>query len=391
MMDQQEFLAELEALHHPPVTLIEEGLRDCWELRPELHGKILTGAGMADYIRWMIENFGENDFSALSQFELPAMLLGGNIAELGKRVLRDAGDIESRHALTTLYESPQESRFFLAEQDISVGAFLRYLPPYWRRDEYFEVYYVFSGTCRVFFEKESITLRPGSVLIVPPEVQKACTCMDDESAVFFYMIRKSTFAQVFWSQLNAPNLMANFFRQALSGESKTPYLRFETGQDLRLESLLFSIFREYNRSRKYSAQLLNSLMSSFFLCLLQEYEDSAQISRHSDFSWKPEYAEILSYLQERFSSVTLEELSERFGYSRRQLIRIIQASTGSSFTTLQTQLRMEKAARMLSSRTASVDDIALEVGFTDRSSFYRAFNKYFGCTPKEFINQQSIN
>ena len=318
-------------------------------------------------------------------------LLGGNIEELGKRVLRDAGDIESRHALTSLYESPQESRFFLTGQDISVGAFLRYLPPYWRRDEYFEVYYVFSGTCRVFFERESITLRSGSVLIVPPEVQKACTCMDDKSAVLFYMIRKSTFAQVFWSQMNAQNLMANFFRQALSGESRTPYLRFETGQDLQLESLLFSIFREYNRSRKYSAQLLNALMSSFFLCLLQEYEDSARISRHSDFTWKPEYAEILGYLQERFSFVTLEELSERFGYSRRQLIRIIHASTGSSFTALQTQLRMEKAARMLSSRTASVDDIALEVGFTDRSSFYRAFSRYFGCTPKAYISKKEYS
>lgn len=386
-MDQQEFLAALDALHHPPVTLIEEGLRDCWELRPELHGKVLAGAEMADYIRWMIENFGENDSSALSQLELPAMLLGGNIAEIGKRVLRDAGDMESRHALTSLYESPQESRFFLAEHDISVGAFLRYLPPYWRRDEYFEVYYAFSGTCQVFFEDESITLRPGSVLIVPPEVQKACTCMDDKSAVYFYMIRRSTFAQVFWSQLNAQNLMANFFRQALSGESKTPYLLFETEQDLKIESLLYSIYLEYNQNRKYSAQLLNSLMSSFFLCLLQEYESTAQISRHSDFRWKPEFAVILGYIQEHFRSVTLEELSEKFRYSRRQLIRIIQNSTGSSFTELQTRLRMEKAACMLSSRTASVDDIALEVGFTDRSSFYRAFNKYFGCTPREYMDR----
>ena len=126
-------------------------------------------------------------------------------------------------------------------------------------------------------------------------------------------------------------------------------------------------------------------MSSFFLCLLQEYEDTAQISRRSDFAWKPEYAEILSYLQDHFRSVTLEELSDRFGYSRRQIIRIIQASTGSSFTALQTQLRMEKAARLLTAGTASVDDIALEVGFTDRSSFYRAFSKYFACTPREYV------
>lgn len=387
MMDQQEFLAELEALHHPPVTLIEEGLKSCWELRPELHGKVLSGSEMADYVLWMVENFGENNEAAVRQLALPSMLQGGGISELGHSILSNAHDLNARKDLSSLYVSPQESRFFLSEQDISVGAFLRYLPAYWRRDEYFEVYYVFSGSCQVYFERESLTLCPGCVLIVPPEMQKACTCEDDHSAVFFFMIRKSTFSQVFWSQLNAQNLMANFFRQALSGQSKTPYLLFETGPDWKIESLLYSIYLEYNQNRKYSAQLLNSLMSSFFLYLLQEYEDTAQISRHSDFHWKPEFAEILGYIQEHFRSVTLEELSGKFRYSRRQLIRIIQNSTGSSFTELLTRLRMEKAARMLIAGTASIEEIVYEIGFTDRTSFYRAFNKYFGCTPRDYLAQ----
>lgn len=382
--DYPQILAELDSLRHPPMSVIEEGLKACWELRPELHGKVLSGAEMADYVLWMVENFGESDDSALAQTPIPAMLFSGGIAETGQRILRDAKDSDAKKALATIYESPQEARFFLEHQDISAGVFLRYLPAYWRTDEYFELYYVFSGSCPVSFERETVTLGPGSVLIVPPDTKKACTCPADDCKVFFYMIRKSTFSQVFWSHLSAQNLMSNFFHRSLSGESSTPYLRFETGQDLRMESLLYAIYLEYNRNRKYSAQLLNSLMSSFFLYLLQEYEETAQISRRSSFRWKPEFAEILGDIQENYRSVTLEELSERYGYSRRQLIRIIQSSTGSNFTELQTRLRMEKAARMLSARTASVEDIALEVGFTDRSSFYRAFGKYFGCTPKEY-------
>ena len=380
-MANRELDKTLDALHQPAMTLIEEGLKSCWELRPELHGRVLSGAEMADYVLWMIESFGTNDGVTLDRLETPSMLLGGGIADLGNQILRSSQDSRAIKELSALYESSQESRFFLSEQDISVGAFLRYLPPYWRKDEYFELYYVFSGTCRVYFEQETFTLNPGAVLIVPPHVQKACTCGDDDSAVYFYMLRKSSFAQVFDSQLNAQNLMAHFFRQALSGESQTPYLRFETGQDPQLEELLVTIYKEYNRNRKYSAQLLNAYMSSFFLLLLQEHEDSAEISRKSSFYWKREYAEILSYIQDNFKDLTLEQLSARYGYSRRQMIRIVQSCTGQSFTALQTRLRMEKAARLLSSQTASMELIAAEVGFSDLPGFYRAFKRYFGTTP----------
>lgn len=304
------------------------------------------------------------------------------------KLLRNSKDTDTRKALTALYNSPQEVDFFLDGQDISAGVFLRYLPAYWRRDEYFEVYYVFSGSCQVFFTREVPTLKPGSVLIVPPDTQKACTCPADDSMVYFFMIRKSTFSHVFWSQLSSQNLMSHFFRQSLTGEGHASYLRFETGQDTGIELLLYAIYQEYHNNQKYSAQLINSLMSSFFLCLLQRHEDTAQVSRSSGFSWKSEFAEILEDIQNNYQTVTLGALSEKYGYSRRQLIRIIQNCTGRNFTELQASLRMEKAARILTARTASAGDVALETGFTDFSSFYRALKKYFGCTPGEYMKSR---
>ena len=387
-VDAASCFAALDELRSPSMTLIEKGLRSCWEFRKDLHGKVLTGNEMAEYILWMIENFGESNGPALEQIVVPAMLQGGGISGIGRTILHDSKDTDAREALTALYNSPQEVNFFLDGQDISAGAFLRYLPAYWRKDEYFEVYYVFSGFCQVFFARETMTLKPGSVLIIPPDTQKACTCPADDCMVYFFMIRRSTFSRVFWSQLSSQNLMSHFFRQALTGESRASNLRFETGQDMGIELLLYAIYQEYNKNQKYSAQLINSLMSSFFLCLLQRHEDTAQVPRYRGFSWKPEFVGILEDIQNNYQTVTLEALSEKYGYSRRQLIRIIQNCTGRNFTELQTSLRMEKAARMLTARTASVNDIALEAGFTDLSSFYRAFKKYFGCTPGEYVKDK---
>ena len=74
----------------------------------------------------------------------------------------------------------------------------------------------------------------------------------------------------------------------------------------------------------------------------------------------------------------------RFGYSTRQIIRIIHSVTGKSFSQIQTELRMQKAVRMLTSQTASLEDISAETGFANLSSFYRAFKKFYNCTPKEY-------
>ena len=304
-VDAASCFAALDELRSPSMTLIEKGLRSCWEFRKDLHGKVLTGNEMAEYILWMIENFGESNGPALEQIVVPAMLQGGGISGIGRTILHDSKDADAREALTALYNSPQEVNFFLDGQDISAGAFLRYLPAYWRKDEYFEVYYVFSGFCQVFFAREAMTLKPGSVLIIPPDTQKACTCLANDCMVYFFMIRRSTFSQVFWSQLSSQNLMSHFFRQALTGESRASYLRFETGQDMGIELLLYAIYQEYNKNQKYSAQLVNSLMSSFFLCLLQRHEDTAQVPRYSGFSWKPEFVGILEDIQNNYQTVTL--------------------------------------------------------------------------------------
>ena len=169
--------------------------------------------------------------------------------------------------------------------------------------------------------------------------------------------------------------------QALGGKNNTSYLRFETKQDIAIEALLYSIYQQYTAGIPYSAQMTNSLMGAFFLYLLQNYEQTALVSKKSKFHWKPEFAEIFSYIQEHYQSITMEELSAVFSYSQRQIIRIIQNSTAKTFSQLLTQLRMEKAADMILAKDIPLEQIATEVGYSSLSSFYRVFVNYYGMTP----------
>jgi AraC-like DNA-binding protein len=57
---------------------------------------------------------------------------------------------------------------------------------------------------------------------------------------------------------------------------------------------------------------------------------------------------------------------------------------GQSYQSIKDQLRRDLAISYLSHSTRSVTDIALELGFSERSAFHRAFRKWTGASPGEF-------
>ncbi len=366
------------------ITKMEKALKNYYELKKINHDHVLTSEEMSQYMSWMMEQHEQKPLWEISFKDIPFLLNNAEIVSISRKLTGKKADSDTRNKLFSLFEAPSESKFFGYKQDITAGRFLRYLPAYWNADEHFLIYYVFTGEMLVMFEQEPLSLKAGSVLFIPPGINKACTCPNDEANAFFFMIRQSTFSQVFWTHLSAQNLMSFFFRRALSGEHSTSYLLFNTGCDVSLESLLQAIYKEYNRNGVYSAQIVNSLMSTFFLFLLQGYENTAQISRRNSFYWNNEFANILRFLETHYETLTVEKLAAQFGYSTRQIIRIIHSVTGKSFSQIQTELRMQKAARMITSGTASMEKISTEVGFANLSSFYRAFKKYYNCTPKEY-------
>jgi AraC-like DNA-binding protein len=61
---------------------------------------------------------------------------------------------------------------------------------------------------------------------------------------------------------------------------------------------------------------------------------------------------------------------------------------GASYQGIKDQLRRDLAISYLSHSDRSVMDIALELGFSERSAFHRAFQKWTGASPGEFRRGQ---
>ena len=79
--------------------------------------------------------------------------------------------------------------------------------------------------------------------------------------------------------------------------------------------------------------------------------------------------------------ITPSEAAEKLHYSRAYLSHIVKLHTGISFQAYRSIILMETAASMIRNESSPITTIARSLGFSNRTQFYRLFQRHFGCTP----------
>jgi signal transduction histidine kinase/ligand-binding sensor domain-containing protein/DNA-binding response OmpR family regulator len=83
----------------------------------------------------------------------------------------------------------------------------------------------------------------------------------------------------------------------------------------------------------------------------------------------------------------VEKLVVETGFSYSYLYRKIKKLTGQSVNGLIREMRIRRAAQILSSQNVSVADAMHEIGFTSHSYFSKCFRKVYHLSPTEFMNK----
>ena len=81
---------------------------------------------------------------------------------------------------------------------------------------------------------------------------------------------------------------------------------------------------------------------------------------------------------------SVEKLSEEMAMSRIHLHRKLKATTGQSASHFIRQVRLRRARQLLEQNSATVTEIAYQVGFNNMSYFAKCFKEEFGLLPSEF-------
>lgn len=264
----------------------------------------------------------------------------------------------------------------------------------------FELIYVLSGTLFQRIESERHMYPEGSCLLLNRNVRHTeeydtafCTVSISLSAEYFRALLSEDRNQLFGSgRLWGDNTdLKEFLASELSDQENDSknYIDFiprqlpTSGKDA-IEELFDKMTKALIQPapgdvfffRGYICQLLN------LLCQRDLYTTRPiAIGTQSESRI---FSKITKLLEENNGRVSREMLVEKLCYSGSYLNRIIQTYTGMSISQYSLHFVLKRAAFMLSNTDSTVTDIVNELGFSNRTYFYSAFQKHYGQTPREY-------
>lgn len=109
-----------------------------------------------------------------------------------------------------------ENAFIGTDEDVAILRHLRYLPAMYHEHTFFEMIYVFQGDCINHINGLPVALKKGDLCLIAPGIFHAVEAFSDEAVIYNFLIRTSTFEQVFRTPLfRTDSVLNHFFVQAL--------------------------------------------------------------------------------------------------------------------------------------------------------------------------------
>ena len=121
---------------------------------------------------------------------------------------------------------------------------------------------------------------------------------------------------------------------------------------------------------------------------IMQYLESLVIPNAPFRSQMPQIADALSYIHIHYAEdIRLNDVARSIALSAGYLSRVFKTETGYSFTEYIHRVRIDKAKELISSTNLKYYEIAEKVGYKDYKYFAAYFNKYCGCSAKEYKNK----
>lgn len=244
-----------------------------------------------------------------------------------------------------------------------------------------ELVYVMEGKILASLNGRNYEAGRGQLLIVPGytihsfrmmECTRAwlCTIPQDVIASYKQVLSSNTFSSL------VVDLYDNEPKQNVCG----------IGPDAGGNCLLESFNRIRELSDRKDDLAVSVLMTGYSYLILGELIRRAGIEpltspRISEFS-----QEVLGYLEEHYlDCYDLEEISKHFGYSKSRFSHLFNEIFGCRLVEYMNGLRCAHALSLLLAGRKNITEIALESGFETTRTFYRAFRKFYGAAPGDFV------
>lgn len=255
------------------------------------------------------------------------------------------------------------------------------------RHDFFYFNYTYQGQYdSLSYEYNNcITIKEGELYAGQPFAGHALCVHDNRQTVIIgVLIQKNAFFKSFLPMLSADSKLFHFLLDPATNEFSDEFIHLRVEDDCNIRALLEMMVIEYAYKQEDTQDILKPMALSFLMSIARQYSKQYALQRGEA---APERLSdrIVQFMGGHCDVVTLKDIAKRFSYHPNYISTLLHREIGKSFSEIILEQRMERAVILLKGTDLSIEEIAAMLGYSNSSNFYKAFRKYYGKSPREYV------
>lgn len=278
-------------------------------------------------------------------------------------------------------DNPQADDYFYEVRHITNNEF-PVVPSH--SHNFYEIYIFLNGSATLQIEENFFKVKCGDIIVTPPYVIHQL--LEDEPKKLPY--------ERMYMYISEPCLMSFQFNEHsplkyFKVAQKNNRYHFQLGNDSDydvIKSLMLEI-KNAQEENDFGKELLNRANILKLITLLSKHIMSDLEPRDITLLDNPLIEKVIKYINDNYmENLSVDMLANNFFVSRSYLSNEFKQYTSHTLHNYLTMKRINVSKQEMSQGLLP-SEVAIKVGFSDYSTFYRAFSKQEGISPKEFYKK----
>lgn len=247
------------------------------------------------------------------------------------------------------------------------------------RESAFMTILIFCGKALIQIGEDETLVWPGDVFLI----REGCSFAlfpENETDIFIADYQSGIMDNLFLSQISDCPLIYDFLR--LLGD-KDEFLYFDCHEYHEMFHYARILLMELSTNDAHTDKMVRCATVQFLTAMHRIHRKYLVVSRSSMMK-SYLVGDMIRYIANHYQTITLSAAAEHFHYHPAYFSTLFQKLAKCSFSRKLLEIRLERSRYLLLSTDLPVEEICLNLGFREKSYFYRQFKKEYGMTPGAF-------